>query len=301
MSTTPTVEQVEEAMKQSGARFPNLKIRTTHVRLRDEGFLGPPAEEQALHVTRSLTLRMGDKYFVDQNTTTIHKEATSVNRERQWDDKSRNICSVVHDNAYHGGPAALETKLRARTHDVTMTQLDSKRVFLVKGARIVGTQDHHGLKCLRVEWGEKGQTECQGHTLVCPSRGHRVLYEEYSVDIKEGNHAFTSDIRRMSVERIEQFGDAWVPTRVFDESRRMGTDGKPRVQTEKFWVVEFAPDAVTVDLLFEPLLSPGTAIFPKAAPGRIEFAGGDITPLVAQLQSGDLSPLAEEVEDMSQP
>ena len=103
------------------------------------------------------------------------------------------------------------------------------------------------------------------------------------------------------VESFKKIDNAWLPSQTLLQITNTGVDNSQKTLVEKYRLLEFKPESVAVDLLFEPLLSPGTLIYHLGEGARVEVAGGDTADLVTRLQEGDFSIFKEDIKELNQP
>ena len=171
----------------------------------------------------------------------------------------------------------------------------------------VKTEIYRGLKCWRLEWNtlsNKGQGFARkGFSLICPDRDYKELYREDVITNTDQKLPLQIASNKFAVEKLQKYGDYWIPSRVFRESKRVNFEGNEKVLTESFRITSLQADAVTTGLLFTPLFSPGTRVYFNVASsvgGKVDIAGGDIANLISRLQLGDFSDLQQEGGDLSQ-
>ena len=319
-----SLKQIADSINQNNKKISNLRMRTVRVTLQPAELPSnsDPQDDassttipntnhgQSVLVNRSLILLSDSGRFVDEEEKSIGDKRILQRKERFWfsfktgstfDYKEKQqvlnkkgevveIAPVVYDQS-SPLPLSPVEDLQIHLNDLT------PEVEFSADCKVVGHEIYKGLQCLRIEWGQKDKSSEWGVYLVCPQRDWRILFQEnrFGSGQKEG---VKSIYRKMSVESLKHYDDGWVPSSVRTEYTMTGYDGKMKTSIDKLKVVDFNPNAVDEDALFDPSFSPGTRILSQEG---VTIAGGNMTVLVAQLQSRDFSILDEEVTDLSKP
>lgn len=325
----PPIQDVVAAMDQNVHKISNLKVRSIVVTATSPGLWSEDQGKDTrllvsgkeIQVRRSLGLLLDGKVFLDEHALKLTPTQMLEDERRYWFDKGRGIGYFSIDSldvmsqtgqierANRGVTTAYEDErpivpfLALGKMQIAATTQDHSSL-LDKGAQITGWQNFHGLNCIKVEYQVTNTNPYSGYALVCPQRDYKLVFNEQNSNSLDPKDRFKHSVDRFVVEQFAKYGDAWIPARVRHEWVRTTVDGQEKSLIEQFRVLEFQADAVTTDLLFEPLFAPGTRLYRNgmnAVGGKMEVVGGDVLSLVKKLQSGDFSILKENIEDLSKP
>ena len=325
----PSLDAVVASMNQNNLQFSNYRFRSIVVSTASPGYWGVPRAlsvpiaGREVKIQSDLGLVDEGNLFLDQKIVRVQPFGSKAleSHNRYWKKKGETTSFISIDKdeiagpgnqitLANGGKPTLYEKSQSFIPTASLTNMqitvDGKDGGGLVGnnVRVTGQENFRGLDCLRVEWSASQPGDYSGFMLICPERSYKRVYIEQTSDNPTATLGVKKTVDKIAVEKLLKVDNAWIPSQVFHSATDTYVDGHTESLTDKFRLVEFTPDVVTTDLLFEPQPSPGVRIFRNAFGdngGEMEVAGGSILALQDELSQGDFSILKEEVTDLSKP
>jgi len=331
-SKLPTITSITDAMNLNSKKITNLKMRSLTVNVTEPDFIPTLLSNKAVNqpltvhgkfveINRQLILLDGDNKFIDENPIVVGDKVILKTRDKYWynadKDQTTHLIETIQSLDSKGevkptppngvDPVAYE----GPDSNLPIGPVEDLQIY-VKGltrlvtfpenAKVVGFQNYHGLKCIRIEWGEKDKSSNWGYDLVCPDRDWKNIYSEGYID--EGLPQYKRFYQKTAVEQLQKVEGNWIPFSVYQETQKIGYKGEINTSRRQVKILNFDLDAVNGNVLFAPLLSPGTVLIgaDTSSPSSSASAiGGSINHLLDQSQSGDFSFMDENIGDLGQP
>jgi hypothetical protein len=320
----PSLESIAAAIDQNKQKISNVRLRTTQLTVQSTNFSDLPAltgtkpfivADRVAFINQVLLLVDGDNQFADEVRTQVADDITLVSHQKYWRTAgSEKIVWAIEKDESLGEDGQIVS-----VHPVTYLKVgislplgpleDLQIKHIQSGPSLsypdnvrVGYETFHGLKCIRLSWGEKGKDPHWGYHLVCPERDWKIICREVYLENESDTVKVYSG--RYVVESLKKVNDSWLPTSFYSEVKKIGFDGKEKISRSKNTLEEIATNVIDGKTVFLPQLSAGMQFMDDSVSktdGPPKIIGGNLKGIIAELRDGDFSSVEENIGELDSP
>lgn len=329
---TQDVEKVVLSIEQNSRSIAEFSMRSVSVTSTSPHFWGEMSKKPLdlisgnhLEVISSFGLVSGRNIYLARKNTKLSPTIKLVDKTRFWNSESIgksyqaiDVNQFLTSDSKVGVANGGNSVYYERNSDQIIPFTDLERIQHLESTEkqdylreimpdisVAGRQIYQGLECIKLQWkGGNVNSSFEGYCLVCPSRNYRQLYNESNIKYSQSALPRIERHDIMNVEKLTLYTNTWIPSQVYSSTTFKNIDGTEDSLIEKFRVVEFNANDLTIGLLFQPLFPPGAKLYQNGfigAGGKLSIIGGDTSALEDTLQKGDISILKKENNNLSSP